>query len=147
MPFPNKISCFVSTCVSSDNLFPSVRQEPSFGPWKGSLFLQQVDFLLDTGATFCSLEVIRLRTSVQVEALQLDSCIRDQDRRKSTQKEGLKRRKGKKVNKVSCFLPSQGTNQFLCQEENRDKRVPVSTTGSGWSADELVPEYPSGQLY
>ena len=95
----------------------------------------------------CSLEMIRLRPSVQAEALELDSCIRDLDRRKSTQKEGLKRRKGKKVNKVSCFLPSQGTNQFLCQEENRDKRVPVSTTGSGWSADELVPEYPSGQLY
>ena len=41
MPFPNKISCFVSTCVSSDNSFPSVRQEPSFRPWKGSPFLQQ----------------------------------------------------------------------------------------------------------
>ena len=39
VPFPNKISCFVSTCVSSDNSFPSVRQEPSFGPWKGSPFL------------------------------------------------------------------------------------------------------------
>ena len=36
MPFPNKISCFVSTCVSLDNSFPSVRQEPSFGPWNGS---------------------------------------------------------------------------------------------------------------
>ena len=34
-------SCFVSTCVSSDSSFPSVRQEPSFGPWKGSPFLQQ----------------------------------------------------------------------------------------------------------
>ena len=42
VPFPNKISCFVSTCVSSDNSFPSVRQEPSFGPWKGSAFLQQM---------------------------------------------------------------------------------------------------------
>ena len=41
VPFPNKISCFVSTCVSSDNSFPSVRQEPTFGPWKGSPFLQQ----------------------------------------------------------------------------------------------------------
>ena len=41
VPFHNKISCFVSTCVSSDNSFPSVRQEPSFGPWKGSPFLQQ----------------------------------------------------------------------------------------------------------
>ena len=40
-PFPNKISCFVSTCVSSDNWFPSVRQESSFGPWKASPFLQQ----------------------------------------------------------------------------------------------------------
>ena len=41
VPFLNKISCFVSTCVSSDNSFPSDRQEPSFGPWKGSPFLQQ----------------------------------------------------------------------------------------------------------
>ena len=41
VPFPNKISCFVSTWVSSDNSFPSVRQEPSFRPWKGSPFLQQ----------------------------------------------------------------------------------------------------------
>ena len=40
LPFPNKISCFVSTCVSSDNSFPSLRQEPSFRPWKGSPFLQ-----------------------------------------------------------------------------------------------------------
>ena len=28
-------------CVSSDNSFPSVRQVSSFGPWKGSPFLQQ----------------------------------------------------------------------------------------------------------
>ena len=40
-PITNEISCLVSTCVSSDNSFPSVRQEPSFGPWKGSPFLQQ----------------------------------------------------------------------------------------------------------
>ena len=40
VPFPNKISCFVSRCVSLGNSFPSVRQEPSFGPWKGSPFLQ-----------------------------------------------------------------------------------------------------------
>ena len=38
-PLLSKISCFVSTYVSSDNSFPSVRQEPSFGPWKGSPFL------------------------------------------------------------------------------------------------------------
>src|SRR5574337_591907 len=41
VPFPNKISCFVSTCVSLDNSFLSVRQEPSFGPWNGSSFLKQ----------------------------------------------------------------------------------------------------------
>ena len=40
VPFANKISCFVSICVSSDNSFPSVGQKPSFGPWKGSPFLQ-----------------------------------------------------------------------------------------------------------
>ena len=43
--FPNKIPCFVSTCVSSDNSFPSVGPEPSFGPWKGSAFLQQPHIL------------------------------------------------------------------------------------------------------
>ena len=48
VPFPNKISCFVSACVSSDNSFPSVRQEPSFGPWKGSSFLQQMVTLVGT---------------------------------------------------------------------------------------------------
>ena len=37
-PFPSKISCFVNTCVSLDNSFLSVRQEPSFGPWKGVPF-------------------------------------------------------------------------------------------------------------
>ena len=40
VPFPNKISCFVSTCVSSNNSFLSVRQELSFGPWNGFAFLQ-----------------------------------------------------------------------------------------------------------
>ena len=49
VPFPNKVSCFVSTCVSSDNSFPSVRQEPSFGAWKGSAFLQQLDWKVITG--------------------------------------------------------------------------------------------------
>ena len=48
VPFPNKLSCFVSTCVSSDNSFPSVRQEPGFGPWKGSPFLQQTYLEIDS---------------------------------------------------------------------------------------------------
>ena len=40
----NKISCFVNTnclCVSLNNSFLSVRQEPTLEPWKGSPFLQQ----------------------------------------------------------------------------------------------------------
>ena len=37
---PNKVSCFVSSCVSSEISFLSVRQEPTLGPWKGSPFLQ-----------------------------------------------------------------------------------------------------------
>ena len=39
-PFPIK-SLALSARVSSDNSFPSVRQDPSLGPWKGSPFLQQ----------------------------------------------------------------------------------------------------------
>ena len=41
-PLPSEISCFLSTCISSDSSFPSVRQEPTLGPWKGSPFLQQL---------------------------------------------------------------------------------------------------------
>ena len=41
VPLPNKVSCFVSKGVSSDNSFPSVRQEPTLRPWKQSPFLQQ----------------------------------------------------------------------------------------------------------
>ena len=36
MPLSNKVFYFVSTRVSSDSSFPSVRQEPTLGPWKGS---------------------------------------------------------------------------------------------------------------
>ena len=42
--FPNTISCFVSTCICLDNSFLNVKQEPSFGPWKGSPFLQQHEY-------------------------------------------------------------------------------------------------------
>ena len=38
-------SVYLST---SGNSFPSIRQEPSFGPWKGSLFLQQMATLAQT---------------------------------------------------------------------------------------------------
>ena len=42
-PFPIKSLAFWAR-VSSDNSFPGVRQELSFGPWKGSPFLQQFQF-------------------------------------------------------------------------------------------------------
>ena len=45
-PFPNKISYFVSICVSSDISFPSIRQELSVGPWKRSPFLQHYHFYM-----------------------------------------------------------------------------------------------------
>ena len=54
MTIPNKISCFVSTCVSSDNSFLSVRQEPSFGPWKRSPFLQH--YLIIHAISFLCIE-------------------------------------------------------------------------------------------
>ena len=34
------VSCLVSMCVSLDYSFPSVGQESTLGPWKGSRFLQ-----------------------------------------------------------------------------------------------------------
>ena len=43
-PFPIK-SLALSARVSWDNSLPSVRQEPSFGPWKVSPFLQQFPVL------------------------------------------------------------------------------------------------------
>ena len=36
---PNKVSCFVSKCVSLDNSFLSVRRESPFELWKGFPFL------------------------------------------------------------------------------------------------------------
>ena len=56
VPFPNKISCFVSTYVSLDNSFPSVRQEPRFGPWKGSPILQQMVTLV--GLFFAETDIL-----------------------------------------------------------------------------------------
>ena len=43
VPLPNKVSCLISVCVSSDNSFLSVRQEPPFGPWQESPSLQHLD--------------------------------------------------------------------------------------------------------
>ena len=41
-PLPNKVSCFVSSCIFSENTFPSVAQEPTLQPWKGTSFLQHI---------------------------------------------------------------------------------------------------------
>ena len=58
-------------------------------------------------------------------------------------KQRKERENGKEVNKVSCSLPGRGTLASCpCQEETRDKRVPVAATGSGPSVSKLAPEYP-----
>ena len=67
---PNKISCFVSTCVSSDNSFPSVRQEPSFGPWKGSPFLQQMATL--AGLFFTETDILTTQGTQGPACLPMD---------------------------------------------------------------------------
>ena len=70
VPFPNKVSCFVSTCVSSDNSFPSVRQKLSFGPWKGSAFLQQMATLV--GFFFAETETLTTRGTQGPTCLPMD---------------------------------------------------------------------------
>ena len=58
-------------------------------------------------------------------------------------KERKERGKGREVNKVSCSLAGQGTLAGCpCQEETRDKRVPVAAAGPGPLAGKLAPEYP-----
>ena len=42
LPFPNKVFCFVSMHFSSNDSYPSVRQESTLRPWKASPFLQQL---------------------------------------------------------------------------------------------------------
>ena len=66
----DKISCFVSTCVSSDNSFPSVRQEPGFGPWKGSSFLQQMVTL--AGLFFTETDILTTRGTQGPACLPMD---------------------------------------------------------------------------
>ena len=70
VPFPNKISCFVIPCVSLDNSFPSIRQEPSFGPWKGSTFLQQHSAIpLSTDSIYNLLLTFALSTSFTIPSV------------------------------------------------------------------------------
>ena len=60
VPLPSKVSCFASTCVSSDNSFPSVRQEPSPGPWKGCPSLQQNGWSLTSSQFFEEAELCQV---------------------------------------------------------------------------------------
>ena len=51
--------------------------------------------------------------------------------------------KVREVSEVSCSLPGRGTlASCLCQEETKDKRVPVGAAGSGPLAGKLVPKHP-----
>ena len=105
---------------------PATRHCRTF-PWasrQGGLELSPPETRQQTRIrVLCSLEVIRLQPSVQAEALQLDSCIRDQDRKKST-KGGTEKKKGEKVNKVSCFLPSWGTSQLSASGGEQGQKRP-----------------------
>ena len=57
-------------------------------------------------------------------------------------KERKERGMGREVNKVSYSLLGWGTlASCLCQEETRDKRVLVMTSGFSVSMGKLVPEY------
>ena len=69
MPFPKKISCFVSTCISSDNSFLSVRQEPSFRPWKGSPFLQHPHY-----PSSCQFPADNCYSSFDIKSFSLKIC-------------------------------------------------------------------------
>ena len=76
MPFPNKVSCFVSTCVSSDNSVLSVRQEPRFGPWKGSAFLQQMATLV--GLFFAETDILTTQGTQGPACLPMDQTQKPQ---------------------------------------------------------------------
>ena len=74
-PFPIK-SLALSARVSSDNSFPSVRQEPSFGPWKGSLFLQQMVTLV---GLFAETDVLTTRGTQGPACLPMDQTQHNWD--------------------------------------------------------------------
>ena len=68
-PFPIK-SLALSARVSVDNSFPSIRQEPSFGPWKGSAFLQQMATLV--GLFFPEIDILTTRGTQGPACLPMD---------------------------------------------------------------------------
>jgi len=60
----------------SDNSFLSVRQEPSFGPWKGSAFLQQVATLV--GFFFAETDILTTRGTQGPACLPMDQTQQPQ---------------------------------------------------------------------
>ena len=72
-PFPVK-SLALSARVSSDSSFPSVRQEPSFRPWKGSAFLQQMVTLV--GFLFAETDILTTRGTQGPACLPTDQTQR-----------------------------------------------------------------------
>ena len=74
-PFPIK-SLALSARVSLDNSFPSVRHEPSFGPWKGSPFLQQMATLV--GLFFAETDILTTRDTQSPACLPMDQTQRPQ---------------------------------------------------------------------
>ena len=74
-PFPIK-SLALSARVSSDSSFPSVRQEPSFRPWKGSAFLQQMVTLV--GFLFAETDILTTRGTQGPACLPTDQTQRPQ---------------------------------------------------------------------
>ena len=75
-PFSIKISCFVSICVSLDNSFRSVRQEPSFRPWKESPFLQQMVTL--EGLFFTETDILTTQVTQGPACLPMDQTQQPQ---------------------------------------------------------------------
>ena len=74
-PFPIK-SLALSARVSSDSSFPSVRQEPSFRPWKGSAFLQQMVTLV--GFLFAETDILTTQSTQGPACLPMDQTQRPQ---------------------------------------------------------------------
>ena len=72
---------------------------------------------------------LRLRPFDQIPAFRTGGL--EKPGRRGRVKERKERGKGREVNKVSCSLPGRGTLASCpCQEDTRDKKVPVVATGS-----------------
>ena len=73
---PNKISCFVNTCVSSDNSLPSVRQRAQFWALEGVPFLQQIAAL--AGLFFAETDILTTQGTQGPACLPMDQTQQPQ---------------------------------------------------------------------